>query len=129
MKDPLRDKTGVALPEPPYITGGAPYPRYPTDDGKFGISILDYFAAHVMSGLCARQNMSIDDLKLDAPRDAYWIAALMVDLRSNLPITPTPPPLPIVEEVKKPLVTSHSIPSSPPPHPLQTEVTISNPEL
>ena len=86
-------------PEPPYVTGGPPFPPFPTDDHKHGISILDYFAAHVMSGLVARANMSIDELKANGPQHAYWIAALMVDLRSRLPIEPTPvPPAEGVEE-------------------------------
>ena len=91
-----------APPEPPYITGGPPFPSHPTDDGKYGISILDYFAAHVMAGLATRENLTIDELKTNGPQDAYWIAALMVQLRNELAIEPTPVPV-------------SSSPESPPP--------------
>ena len=90
--DPLRNKEGAELPEPPYVTGGPPFPAHPTDDGRYGMSILDCFAAHVITGLCARDNLTIDELKLNGARDAYWIAAMMVDLRNGLPIEPTPVP-------------------------------------
>ena len=36
---------------PPYWTGGPPYPRFATDEGKFGLSILDWFAGHAVAGL------------------------------------------------------------------------------
>ena len=36
---------------PPYWTGGPPYPSYATDEGKFGLSILDWFAGHAVAGL------------------------------------------------------------------------------
>jgi hypothetical protein len=71
-----------------------------------------HFAAHVISGLCARQTMSLDDLKLDGPGIAYWIAAEMVTLRANLPIKVTPVPTPPSEGPSKP----H------PPHPAVSEV-------
>ena len=94
-------------PEPPYITGGPPFPTYPTDDGKYGISILDYFAIHVMAGMATRENLTIDQLKSRGPQDAYWIAALMVQVRDQLPITPTPVPgneePPIGETIAPPL--------------------------
>jgi hypothetical protein len=89
----------LSAPEPPYVTGGPPFPPYPTDDHKHGISILDYFAAHIMAGLCGRSDLTIDDLKTSGAQDAYWLAALMVDVRGKLPIEPTPvPPAEGVEE-------------------------------
>ena len=91
-------------PEPPYVTGGPPFPAHPTDDGKYGISILDYFAAHVITGLAMRADMSLDDLKTDGAKHAYWIAAMMVDVRNELPITPTPVPVAPPEETVPPLV-------------------------
>ena len=87
-------------PEPPYVTAGPPFPKYPTDQGRYGISILDYFAAHVIAGLATRNASSIDDLKINGARDAYWIAAMMVDLRNQLTIDPTPvPPIEASETV------------------------------
>ncbi len=86
------------------MTGGPPFPNRPTDDGRYGISILDYFAAHVIQGLAARDNLTIDDLKLDGAVDAYYIAATMVNLRSALPIESTPVPVPPSEEVPPDLV-------------------------
>lgn len=93
----------VTPPEPPYVTGGPPFPRYPTDDGKFGISILDYFAAHVMAGLAMRADMTIDDLKATGPQEAYWIAALMVGLRGQLEVETTPPPTEPLTEPDEPV--------------------------
>jgi hypothetical protein len=93
-KDPLREKTGAESPEPPYVTGGPPFPAHPTDDGRYGISILDYFAAHVITGLVMRSDSLIEDLKTTGAQDAYWIAAQMVELRGNLPIASTPVPVP-----------------------------------
>lgn len=97
--DSIRENTEV--PKPPYVTAGPAFPPYPTDDHKHGLSILDYFAAKIMGGLCARQDMTVDDLKAHGPQDAYWIAALMIDVRAKLPIeeTPAPPPEPEEEEV------------------------------
>lgn len=88
--DSIRENTEA--PKPPYVTAGPAFPPYPTDDHKHGISILDYFAAHIMSGLCARSTMTIDDLKAHGPQDAYWLAALLVDVRAKLPIEETPAP-------------------------------------
>ena len=45
-------------PESPYNTGGPPYPDHPTDEGGYGLSILDWFAAHVMTGLAARSDLT-----------------------------------------------------------------------
>jgi hypothetical protein len=81
-------------PEPPYITGGPPFPPFASDLNKYGISILDYFAGRVISGLATRTDMSIDVLKADGPKHAYWIAAEMIQLRDTLPINPTPVPGP-----------------------------------
>jgi hypothetical protein len=107
----LRDKVGADLPDPPYLTGGPAFPDHPSDanadiigKGGYGISMLDYFAAYVISGLCARQNMTIDDLKIDGPGIAYWVAAEMVDLRNRLPIEPTPVPVTPPEEFGTPPV-------------------------
>jgi hypothetical protein len=36
---------------PPYWTGGPPYPPFPTDEGKHGLAILDWFAGHAIAGL------------------------------------------------------------------------------
>lgn len=98
-------------PEPPYITGGPAYPDHPSDAnadmpgvGGYGISLLDYFTAHVISGLCARSDLTLDALKIHGPQDAYWIAALMVDLRNRLPIEPTPVPVDPPEETGLPPV-------------------------
>jgi hypothetical protein len=109
--DPLRTKEGTVLPPPPYITGGPPFPEHPTDDGRYGISILDHFAAHIMAGLCARPDMTIDQLKLDGAQNAYWLAALMVDLRGKLPIEPTPVPVtPPEESVPPPVMPPEDLP-------------------
>jgi hypothetical protein len=103
-KNPLASTSGLTTaqqlpvrepeppPEPPYITGGPPFPPFPTDKDKHGTSILDYFAAHIISGLAARSDMPIDELKADGAKHAYWIAAMMVQLRNDLPIEPTPAP-------------------------------------
>jgi len=87
-------------PEPPYVTGGPPFPPFPTDEARYGISILDYFAAHIIAGLAQRASSSIDDLKVNGAKDAYWIAAMMVNLRNQLPVEPTLPAgdLPIEEQ-------------------------------
>jgi hypothetical protein len=93
--------------EPPYTTGGPPFPEYPSDAGRSGLSILDWFAGHVATGLCKRENTGVDELKNTVAKDAYWIAALMVQVRNAITIDPTPapvlpeepttiPPLPIV---------------------------------
>ena len=81
-------------PEPPYITGGPPFPPFASDLNKHGLSILDYFAGRVIGGLASRNDMSIDVLKTDGPKHAYWIAAEMIQLRNDLPILPTPVPGP-----------------------------------
>lgn len=36
---------------PPYWTGGPPYPQFATDEGKHGLSVLDWFAGHAIAGL------------------------------------------------------------------------------
>ena len=79
-------------PAPPYITGGPPFPPYVSDAGKYGISVLDYFAGRVITGLAGRSDLSLDDLKREGPQHAYWIAAMMIHLRDDLPIDPTPVP-------------------------------------
>jgi hypothetical protein len=96
--------TPLAPPEPPYVTGGPPYPQRPTDDGRYGLSILDWFAAHVITGLAMRADTTVDDLKTSGAQDAYWIAAQMVQLRSDLPIESTPVPTPPPEESGPPVV-------------------------
>ena len=111
---------------PPYVAGGVPYPRYPTDDVKFGLSILDWFAGHALQGLCANgtviNGQHPDAVTVqDLVADAYTIAGWMVDLRSNIPVQPTPPPPP--KEAPK-----ESVPIAPPlpvkqAH-LQTTVTV-----
>lgn len=78
-------------PEPPYVTGGPPFPPFPSDAGRYGASILDWFAAYVMTGLAMRSDMSLDVLKADGAKHAYWIAATMVQVRNSLMIEPTPP--------------------------------------
>src|SRR4029077_5355372 len=62
-------------PEPPYVTGGPSFPANPSDanadligTGGYGISILDYFAAHVITGLTMRSDITLDDLKLDGAK-------------------------------------------------------------
>ena len=92
-------------PEPPYVTGGPAFPAHPSDanadeagQGGYGVSILDYFAAHAIQGLCARADLTVDDLKAGGAQDAYWIAATMVDVRKNLPIEVTPVPVTPSEE-------------------------------
>ena len=40
---------------PPYWTGGPPYPQFATDEGKFGLSVLDWFAGHALAGLMASE--------------------------------------------------------------------------
>jgi hypothetical protein len=82
---------------PPYIAGGPPYPAHPTDNVKLGLSILDWFAGHALQGLCANSTV-LNSQHPDAVTvqqlvaDAYTIAGWMVDLRSNIPVQPTPPP-------------------------------------
>jgi hypothetical protein len=107
----LKHKIEARVPDPPYVTGGPAFPANPSDanaeivgTGGYGVSILDYFAAHVISGLAARDNLPLDDLKLDGPGTAYSIAAEMVDLRSRLPIEPTPVPVAPPQESGPPLV-------------------------
>jgi hypothetical protein len=111
---------------PPYVAGGVPYPRYPTDDVKFGLSILDWFAGHALQGLCANgtviNGQHPDAVTVqDLVADAYTIAGWMVDLRSNIPVQPTPPPPP--KETAK-----ESVPIAPPlpvkQEHLQTTVTV-----
>src|SRR4029077_6051408 len=79
--------------EPPYVTGGPPYPDYPDDAGRHGISILDWFAGHVACGLCMRENTGVDELKDTVAKDAYWIAAQLVQVRNAITIEPTPVPV------------------------------------
>ena len=80
-------------PESPYNTGGPPYPAHPTDEGGYGLSILDWFAAHVMTGLAARTDYLVDDLKNTGAQDAYWIAENMVRFRRNMDIVQKPVPV------------------------------------
>ena len=116
-------------PEPPYNTAGPPFPANPTDKGRYGVSILDYFAAHVMTGLAMRADITVYDLKADGARDAYWIAATMVELRGQLEITPTP--VPLADSVPKPPPpTEHPIPPTRKlhhlPHVAETQETTSS---
>lgn len=81
----------------PVITGGPPFPNYPTDEGKYGLSILDWFAGHVAAGLCANTNVvaqhpTPEDARAIA-EGAYKVAANMVDIRGSVDVTPTPPPV------------------------------------
>lgn len=52
---------------PPYVTGGPPYPAYPTDEGKYGLSILDWFAGHVAAGLMANTELITQQFVADIP--------------------------------------------------------------
>lgn len=107
---PTQQAGELVPPEPPYVTGGPPFPEHASDEGRYGISILDYFASAVITGLVSRANYTIDDLKTNGARDAYWIAATMVQFRDQIPIDPTPVPV-APEEPKPPK------PPGPPPHP------------
>ena len=61
-----------------------------------------------MTGLVMRSDITLDDLKLDGAKHAYWIAAMMVNLRNELSIDPTPVPgeegPPVTEVIIPPLV-------------------------
>lgn len=59
-----------AVPGPPYVTGGPPYPAYPTDEGKYGLSILDWFAGHCASGLMANTELITKQFVADIPPPA-----------------------------------------------------------
>jgi hypothetical protein len=85
-------------------TGGNAYPQYPSDAGKHGISMADYFAAHAIAGLLANtvvtphQPASLEELETLA-QSAYQVACAMVELREVTPIEPTPvPPEPLPPE-------------------------------
>jgi hypothetical protein len=45
---------------PPYWAGGPPYPPFPTDEGKHGLAILDWFAGHAVAGLMASELINRD---------------------------------------------------------------------
>jgi hypothetical protein len=127
----LKDKVGADLPDPPYRTGGPAFPAHPSDanadiigSGGYGLSLLDFFAAHVITGLASRQNMSLDELKTDGAGTAYWVAAVMVDVRNRLPIEITPVPTTEKEEVPPEPVEEETELRNPPPPPESTPIVI-----
>jgi hypothetical protein len=83
-------------------TGGNAYPQYPSDGGKYGISMADYFAAHVIAGICANPNTVVPvtpEALEELAQNAYQIACAMVELREDTPVEPTPvPPEPLPSE-------------------------------
>ena len=50
------------VPYPNLVAGGPPFPAYPNDEQKYGLTILDWFAGHVAAGLAANVNV-IDQAK------------------------------------------------------------------
>jgi hypothetical protein len=126
-KPPKRSPKDAPYPE--LIAGGPPYPPYATDNQKHGLSILDWFAGRIAAGLCAnsavikaagpklpslqpvRYESSVpsepesqaglvdNEVALSIAETAYTIAAYLVEVREQVPVTPTPVPVdPSTEE-------------------------------
>ena len=96
--EPAQQPVPLLVQSVPVKTGGPPFPQYPSDESKFGLSILDYFAAAATAGLCARGNINVSDAEMIA-QTAYRIAAYLVDARENVMIIPTPTPEDAVPQV------------------------------
>ena len=135
-------------PYPTLVAGGPPYPAYPNDENKYGLTILDWFAGHVAMGLTANTNVLkvtaaptpaappdtnppaiiSNELAQSMAEAAYTVAAYLVDVRAQVPLTPTPVPSSLPEE--PPPTPTHPVPPSKPPHPTgpgpQTEVRVTN---
>jgi hypothetical protein len=123
-----KPKRDTKEPYPELVAGGPPYPPYATDDQKYGLSILDWFAGRIAAGLAANSavvkaaspklavqpiqyegskpapepepsSLIDNDLALSIAETAYTIAAYLVDVREQVPVTPTPVPVdPSAEE-------------------------------
>jgi hypothetical protein len=133
---PTKDIGLREVPYPTLVAGGPPFPAYPNDANKYGLTILDWFAGHVAAGLAANVNVIgktspapmpagpptgeppailSNEEALGIAEAAYTVAAYLVDVRGEVPLTPTPVPAPPPEE--PPPLKPHPVPPSKPPHP------------
>lgn len=79
-------------------TGGPAFPPFPSDEGKYGLSLLDYFAAKAIVGILASEGVGGVPGKYAA--FAYDIAIAMVEHRDRLTIEPMPLPESVKEEMR-----------------------------
>jgi hypothetical protein len=137
VSKPTKDIGLKETPYPTLVAGGPPFPAYPNDANKYGLTILDWFAGHVAAGLAANSNvlkvsptpvvtpaappvgeppvLISNEEALGIAEAAYSVAAYLVDVREQVPLIPTPVPASPPEE--PPPLKPHPVPPSKPPHP------------